>query len=108
MPQDLSRILEKFTELVEKQGLDGQKIICKYDQQKRQLWATSNLFRAMTDLKTCLGDQYDTCISEDYLTSIGVKPESAYLTVRTASKQIYTCTTCWDGKLRSYVNKFFY
>lgn len=52
----------------------------------------------MIDLKSCFGEQYDACISVDYLISIRVDPVNAQLTVSTAAQQIFICTTGWSGK----------
>jgi len=80
IPADLTEFVLALAQLVGKEGYEGQKKICT----------------AMKNLKTCLGDQYDSCISVDYLKSIGQPEPSAAGFVGLAAQYGYMCTTGWD------------
>jgi len=80
MPTDSKVLVSTLIELLKSKGLDGQKEICK----------------GVQDLKTCLGDQYSTCISVTYLQSIGEKVEDAETFVTLAAQENYMCTTGFD------------
>jgi len=77
---DVIILIQKMLDLVLKEGLDGQKKVCT----------------GMKNLKTCLGDQYDSCMSVSYLTSVGIGQEVAIDAVMLAYQQLYVCTTGWD------------
>jgi hypothetical protein len=80
MPTDATVIVKQIASIIGKEGLAGQQKICK----------------ALLNMKACLGDQYDSCISMAYLESIGEKPEDAGIFVTLASQENYMCTTGWD------------
>jgi len=80
IPADLTEFILALAQLVQKEGFEGQKKVCT----------------AMKNLKTCLGDQYDSCISVDYLKSIGQSEPTAAGFVGLAAQYGYMCTTGWD------------
>jgi len=76
MPQNLKDLLNALKALAQK-GLAGLQQIC----------------RALQNAKNCFGDQYDSCISVDYLTSIGEPKEIAIAIVVLVNDVSYACTT---------------
>jgi len=80
IPADVNEFILAISQLVQKDGLEGQKKICT----------------AMKNMKTCLGDQYDSCISKAYLESIGESVGNASGFVALAAEYGYECTTGWD------------
>lgn len=80
IPADFTDIGNAVLELLGKEGLEGQKKVCT----------------AVKNLKTCLGDQYDSCMSKDYLVSIGQKADVASTFPTLIDSQNYICTTGWD------------
>jgi len=79
MPQDIQQLLDKLEALMN-QGAAGLQQICK----------------AVTNAKTCLGDQFDSCISVDYLKKIGREEQEAMMIVLSVYDAIYACTTAVD------------
>jgi len=80
IPADLNQFILALAQLVQKEGYEGQKKICT----------------AMKNMKTCLGDQYDSCISVAYLKSTGQSDPTAAGFVALAAQYGYMCTTGWD------------
>jgi len=80
IPADINEFALALGQLIQKDGLEGQKKICT----------------AMKNMKTCLGDQYDSCISKAYLESIGESVGNASGFVAMAAEYGYMCTTGWD------------
>jgi len=73
--------LEKaISKIVKEQGQDGLQKICGY----------------MKELKECLGNQYDSCVSVDYLQSIGSQKSDAAVIVGASRQLNYICTDAWD------------
>jgi len=79
MPQDIKQLLLVLAALAQ-QGPAGLQQICK----------------ALQNAKTCFDDQYDTCISVKYLTSIGQPKETAIVIVVLVNDVNYACTTAAD------------
>jgi len=86
IPKDSVVFVQKLKEIVEDQGVDGLKKECS----------------AGTNLKRCLGTQYDKCISEDYLKSIGVREADAKVFLTLKAQMAYQCTTGLDTLVRNW------
>lgn len=65
-----------ISQLVQNKGLEGLKQACN----------------AGKDLKTCIGDQYDSCLTKDFLVSQGVSLDNALGFESLASEGNYACT----------------
>jgi len=75
-----------MAELVKNQGLDGYKHICS----------------AGKNLKQCVGPQYDSCMSKDFLISQGVSAADALGFESLSDQETYICTTGWDVLSKNY------
>jgi hypothetical protein len=78
-PTNSTAFAGRLGELLEKEGLEGAKKECK----------------ALNGLKQCLGDQYSSCISQEYLKSIGVPDQDAAAFVALEKMMTYACTDGW-------------
>jgi hypothetical protein len=76
IPSNATEFAGRLGELLEKEGLEGGKKECK----------------ALSGLKQCLGDQYSSCISQEYLKSIGVPAQDAATFVALEKMMTYACT----------------
>jgi len=86
MRADPNIIVKKIEEIVQKEGLDGQKKIC-------------GIFQ---NLRTCFGDQYSTCVSMAYLESLGESAQDAATFVVLGNQEKYICTTGWDVSSKNW------
>jgi len=75
MPTDASVLDKQIKDIVAKEGAAGQKRVCE----------------AAGNLQQCLGDEYDTCISVDFLKSIGESEADAKKFVALAQQLMTTC-----------------
>jgi hypothetical protein len=92
-PKDSTKFKDRLEELLEKEGLEGGKKICK----------------ALSGLKQCLGEQYPSCFSQKYFKSIGVPAEDAATLVGYEKMLTYACTEGagtieknWSCMVKSY------
>jgi hypothetical protein len=86
IPQDSLVFVRKLKEIVEEQGVEGLKKEC----------------RAGTNLKRCLDNQYDKCISEDFLKSIGIQDADAKVFLTVKAQMTYQCTTALDTLIKNW------
>jgi hypothetical protein len=86
IPKDSTIFVEKLTQMIQEQGLDGVKREC----------------RAGKNLKNCLANQYDQCISEKYLKSIGVQDADAKVFVTLSVQMAYQCTAGLDTIIQNW------
>ena len=77
MPTDASVLDKQIKDIVAKEGAAGQKRVCE----------------AAGKLQQCLGDEYDSCVSVDFLKSIGESEADAKKFVALAQQLMATCKT---------------
>jgi len=80
VPKDIKVYLTTMIKILLTQRLQGQKKICT----------------AFQNLKTSLGDQYDSCLSSAYLKSTGMNQLEASAVVVFVAQQNFICTTGWE------------